>query len=559
MNPNQDLIGQLTAGTQNYLQTTGALQQFMTFANQNPVTIGTQMMLHGGWVIFLVVLMWAIYKDIFLEYRAGQFMGKWKHVLMAIDIPKNNEQTPKAVENLFAALAGVYTSSNLIDKYWNAKITESFSFEIVSIEGHTRFLIRTPTHFRDFIESIVYSQYPDAEINEVSDYVDYDSEELDAEGNPIPFRKVKFPNKLYNLWGAEFILVKPYPYPIKTYIEFEHQQTQTFLDPMANLLEVMSKLNQGEQVWIQIVIQPQPPGWGEEGKKIVSLIQGKDYKAPEKFDATKIISAPAGAIGALGGGLLAEAFGTNPFGSAEDAKKEEDQWKMFKISPGERDVLIRVERKLSKQAFKVKFRMVYIGRKDIFAKGRGVTGVTGSIQQFNTADANAFKPGSFTKTAADYFYVDSRIARKQNRILRWYCNRTAWYGESNATSKLTMLNPEELATMWHFPVMTVKAAQLEMMGSKRAAPPTRLPYHERAAPAAKKEERKGPIKVAPVSPLAPGQAQPVAPAKSPYIPPAAAPAQPSIAPIAPMSPGNISAPADAAQKKGGPPNNLPFA
>jgi len=562
MDPNQEVIGQLIAGSQNYPQiaaSSGILQQFMAFANQDPVTIGLQLFYHGGWVLFIIVFLWAVYKDIFMEYRMGQYMGKWKHVLLAIDIPKNNEQTPKAVENLFAALAGVYTSSNLIDKYWNGKTIESFSFELVSIEGHTRFLIRTPVHFRDFIESIVYSQYPDAEINEVSDYVNYDSEETDAAGQPVPFKKLRFPNKLYDLWGVEFVLVKPYPYPIKTYIEFEHQQTQTFLDPMASLLEIFSKIGPGEQIWIQLVVQPQPPGWGEEAKKVVAKIQGKDYAPPEKFDASKIISGPVEGAAALGGGLLSEAFGVNPFGSPEDKKKEEDQWKMFKISPGERDVLIRVERKLSKQAFKVKFRMIYLGKKDVFAKGRGITGVTGSIQQFNTADANAFKPGSITKTSGpDYFFTKPRVAARQNRILRWFSNRTPWYGESNIASKLTLLNPEELATVWHFPVMTVKASQVEMIESKKAAPPTRLPYHERVAPAFKKEERKGSAKVSPISPLAPGQVPPaIRPADKHSDKPLEMPGLPSIAPIVPHRPG-ISA-GDGATKKAAPPTNLPFA
>jgi len=549
---NESLIGQIVDGAGSSIQSSGIIEQISALGSQDPATIGMVMMLNGGWVIFVLVLFWAMYKDVFLEYRSGQFMGKWKHVLLAVDLPKNNEQTPKAVENLFAALAGVYTSSNLVDKYWNGKVTESFSFEIVSIEGHTRFLIRTPTHFRDFIESIVYSQYPDAEINEVSDYTSYDSEELDAAGKPIPFRNIKFPSKLYNLWGAEFILVKPYPYPVRTYIEFEHQATQTFLDPMANLLEVMSKIGPGEQIWLQLVIQPQPPGWGEEAKKVVSLIQGKDYKPPEKFDATKIISGPAGVVGEFGSGLLAETFGVT-LGAAAEKKKEEDQWKMFKISPGERDVLVRVERKLSKQAFKVKYRMIYLGKKEVFAKGRGVTGVTGSLQQFNTSDANAFKPGAYTKTAADYFFVDRRIATKQNRIMRWYANRTAWYGETNASSKLTLLNPEELATLWHFPVMTVKASQLGMIGSKRSAPPTRLPYNERAKPAPRKEERQAKSDVRPVAPLAPGQASRP---KTSQVP-APAESQPEIAPVAPRG-VSLGAPVDGDHRKGAPPVNLPL-
>lgn len=552
MDSNQNIVGLVLDSTINAIQSSGLIDWINTMGSQDPLTVSIQLMLNGGWVIFVIVLMWVIYQDVFLDYRSGQFMGKWKHILMAIDLPKNNEQTPKAVENIFAALAGAYTSPNLLDKYWTGKVTESFSFEIVSIEGHTRFLVRTPSHFRDFIESVMYSQYPEAEINEVSDYTEYDSDELDATGKPIPFRNLKFPSKMYNLWGAEFVLVKPYPYPIRTYIEFEHQATQTFIDPMASLLEVMSKIGNGEQLWLQFVIQPQPPGWGEEAKKVVSQIQGKDYKAPEKFDATQLISGPANAVGEFGSGLLSEAFGVG-LGGATEKKKEEDQWKMFKISPGERDVLIKVERKLSKQAFKVKFRMIYLGKKEVFAKGRGVTGVTGSLQQFNTADSNAFKPGGYSKTAADYFFVDRRIATKQNRILRWFSNRSAWYGETNASSKLTLLNPEELATLWHFPVMTVKASQLEMIGSKKSAPPTRLPYQERAKPAPKKEERQAVAPIRAVSPLTPGQT----PSARPIPVPVPMQTSPDIAPVMPQG-ISLGAGIDGGHRKSAPPTNLPL-
>jgi len=550
-----NFIGQ-SSDLASYAATNGWVDSFMAFTNRGPVNIGWDLFFHGGWIIFVMVLLWALYHDVFLDYRQGQFMGKWKYVLLGIDIPRNNEQTPKAVENLFAALAGVYTSSNLIDKYWNGKVTESFSFEIVSIEGHTRFLIRTPIHFRDFIESIVYSQYPEAEINEVSDYVDYDSEELDAQGQPIPFRRLHFPNKIYDLWGTEFILVKSYPYPIRTYPEFEHQQTQTFLDPMANLLEVLSKLNAGEQVWIQLVIQPQPPGWGEEGKKVVATIQGKEYKSPNKGWGN-VLANPAGEVASWTGGLMSEVIGANPFAMTSTAeKKEEDQWKMFKISPGERDVLVRVERKLSKQALKVKFRMVYLGKKDVFAKGRGVTGVTGSLQQFNTADANAFKPGAYTKTAGpDYFFVNHRVAVRQMRMMRWYSKRTAWYGETNTSSKLTLLNPEELATIWHFPVLTVKATEVEKIESKKAAPPTRLPYQARVAPVKKEAERRPPH-VSPIRPLEPGIAPAVAAPVEVPLPQPVATVGPSVIPVAPSGPSISSG--EAINKKGAPPSNLPF-
>lgn len=565
MNLGEVLFGGIINLTQGYLYTLSVW--LLTFTDRSPLAIGWDLFISGGWVVFSLAFAYGLYTEVFLDYRSGQFVSKWKFTLLAIDIPKNNEQTPKAMENVFSALAGVFSGPNLIDKYWNAKVTESFSFEIVSIEGHTRFLIRTPNHFRDFIESVLYSQYPEAEINEVSDYVDYDSEYIDPKtGQPVTFRNLSFPNPLYNLWGTEFVLVKSYPYPIRTYPEFEHQQTQQLIDPMSNILEVLSNMGSGEQLWLQLVVQPRAPGWGEEAKKIVSKIQGKDYKAPESFDYGNIITKPVEGLMGWISGLLLELTGVEFWPATDEKKKEEDQWKMFKISPGERDVLIKVEKKISKQALKVKFRMAYIGKKGIFSKTRGVTGITGALQQFNTSDANAFKPGSYTKTAADYFFVDSRIAQRQNRLLRWFCNRTAWYGETNQEEKLTLLNPEELATLWHFPVMTVKAAQVEKIGSKKAAPPTRLPYTKRAAPQPKDERRipRQPLQVAPIQPGTPLMdnssaviSEVTTPQPIDYNIPSVAPVSP-LATDSPVATAGQSTNAEAPNKKGAPPSNLPF-
>ncbi len=502
MNSDFNLIGDAYYAIGSWLYASGFMSWFLSLSSKDPATISWEIFINGGWVIFIIVLLYGLYFEVFLDYRAGQFQAKWKFVLLAIDIPKNNEQTPKAVENIFSALAGVFTGSNLIDKYWNAKSIESFSFEIVSIEGHIRFLVRTPVGFRDFIESVIYSQYSEAEINEISDYVEYESDYADPKtGQKLNFNQLSFPNPMYNLWGAEFVLVKPYPYPIRTYPEFEHQQTQTFIDPMANLLELLSRAGKDEQIWIQLVVQPRAPDWGDKAKEILAKLQGKEFKVDESFDFVKLLTSPInGAMGWVGE-FLEQLVGLNPIGGGAEEKKEKDQWQMFRLSPGEKGVLERVESKLSKQVFKVKFRMVYLGKKENFSKGKGVTGVTGALQQFNTSDANAFKPGGLTKTSADYFFVDKRIAKKQNRILRWYCKRSSWYGESNQSDKLTLLNPEELATLWHFPVLT-KTSQVNKIESKKSAPPTRLPYMQRVGPIKKKIEER-PINIEPISPNLP--------------------------------------------------------
>jgi len=553
----------------------GALMtSFVEFSNQDPFVVAMQMFFGGGWILFAIALGFGLY-DLFLDARQGQFASKWKFMLLAIDIPKNNEQTPKAVENIFAALAGAYSSPNLVDKYWNGKITEAFSFELVSIEGHTRFIIRTPLGFRDLVEAAIYAQYPDAEINEINDYTQFSSEQLDEAGNPIPFASLKFPNQLYDLWGAELVFVKDYPYPIRTYPEFEHQATQTFIDPMASLLEILSRLQPSEQVWLQLVVTPQPVGWGDKAKEVVAKLQGHDYVKPSSgLDPTKLITVPMDAmISAVNSaiGLVGEV-----------KKKEEDQWKMFKMSPGERGVLERIEKKLAKHNFKVKFRLIYFGKKGVFMKGRGLSGVMAAIQQFNSSDANGFKPGKLTKTAADYWRVGKRISKRQNNILRWYSKRSNFYGEK--TKDILWMNPEELATIWHFPVMTVKASDVGMIESKKSAPPSRLPYELRATPVTKKEEiveASNPI--IPIEPMAPSldfsppvfapqnnYQAPLPPAIEPIEPPTSLSDlsfQPSVSEVVPnevasphrIMPTGITPPPDMGAKKGAPPSNLPFA
>ncbi|MFA5047707.1 MAG: hypothetical protein WC516_01555 [Patescibacteria group bacterium] len=447
---------------------------FLYFSSQNPIDIGWQLFIRGGWIVFVIVLMFGIY-DIWLDGRQGQYAGKWKWAMLAINIPKEIEQTPKAAENIFTALIGAQSNPNLIDKYWDGKIQESFSFELVSMGGYVQFLIRTPLHFRDLVESAVYAQYPDAEINEVEDYT-------------TNYKKIRFPNKEYNLWGTEFVLTKDYPYPIKTYTEFEHTLSQSLVDPMAGLLEIMSRFSLDEQLWLQLVVTPVPPVWGEKAKEVVKKLMGQEYKAPETWSDK--LAKPVGYVSDVAMSFSNELFGPG----GEVKKKEEDQWKMFKMSPGEKTILEGVQHKLSMPPLKAKFRLVYLAKNEVFAKGRGVAAVIGALQQFNTAGSNGFKPGKRTKTAADYFRVKQRVSHRQNKILRHFISRTNFYGES---ADNLFLNAEELASIWHFPVLTVKASLVEKIQNKKTAPPTRLPYQRRGLPPRKQievAEKEMPIK-----------------------------------------------------------------
>ena len=67
-------------------------------------------------------------------------------------------------------------------------------------------------------------------------------------------------------------------------------------------------------------------------------------------------------------------------------------------------------------------------------------------------------------------YFNERV---QNAIFRQYISRDSFAGDEVENM---FLSSEELASLWHFPVLSVKAPTVEKIGSKRSVPPSRLPY-----------------------------------------------------------------------------------
>ncbi|PIT94960.1 hypothetical protein COT98_01555, partial [Candidatus Falkowbacteria bacterium CG10_big_fil_rev_8_21_14_0_10_39_9] len=178
------------------------LSSFTEFFSLPPETMLWRFMAYYGWIIIAIMFLYFAREVWLIKVQTDYYKG-FKFIFLAIDVPRLNEQSPRAVENLLTYLAGAHGTINWFEKWWEGKFQLSFSFEIVSIDGYTQFIIRTPVDFRYLVESAVYSQYPDAEISEIDDY---------TEGVPR-----KFPNEEYDVWGAEFIQVANQMFPIKLY------------------------------------------------------------------------------------------------------------------------------------------------------------------------------------------------------------------------------------------------------------------------------------------------------------------------------------------------------
>lgn len=111
---------------------------------------------------------------------------------------------------------------------------QSISMEFFGYEQYTYLFFAVPDTLFETLEGLLYSTYPDCEIKESSDYVD-----SYKPGN----------GKLF-LSGGRLKLKYGDVYPFRDYEEFDE-------DSQSRLFSVISKINSGEQVWIQIVINPQ--------------------------------------------------------------------------------------------------------------------------------------------------------------------------------------------------------------------------------------------------------------------------------------------------------------
>ncbi|MFA5155427.1 MAG: hypothetical protein WC453_03245 [Patescibacteria group bacterium] len=405
-----------------------------------------------GWLILSFIYLIGV-RELYLLYIREKWEHTHQNILLAIDVPRGNEQSPKAVENIFTYLAGAHGSINFFEKWFEGKFQKSFSFEIVSLEGYTQFLIWTPVEHRNLVESAVYSQYPDAEIAEVDDYV-------------TPMRQI-YPDEEYDVWGSEFLQAKPWVFPIKGYLEFEHpigpSETQ-FKDPMASLMDLYGSLRQGEQLWFQMIVIPTGFDWVKESEKAINEIMGRKGKHKPGWDS-KLVE--------WIGDLSEKVYSI--WGDIEGSGKEEKPRTMMDLTPLEKKQVEAIQVKSSKLGFEAKFRSVYIAKKEVMNRAKVMSGMVGFMKQFAALDLNNLKPDidyTFTKTM--YFFTAKRLAVKKNKIFQAYVRRSESRGRHPG-----LYNIEELATVWHFPIeANVKAAMIQKAPGRKADAPASLPLAE---------------------------------------------------------------------------------
>ncbi len=399
------------------------------------------------WIVFPIPL-WYAFLMTWEEYSGLMFVLKQKNILLEIRPPSDTEKSPKVMEQVFAGLHQ-FSGINKFEKYcgWRP-MQDKFSFEIASVEGVVHFYVRCPLASRDLVESLIYAQYPDAEIFEAVDYT-----------KEVP--KV-LPNKDWDVWGTALKLEKEDAVPLRTYPSFKEDITGQMIDPLSSLTEVMSTLGKNEHLWLQFIFTPQGEGeWSKPGKQKILELTGKAKKAGLGKIGLVLEEIKDVAVNVINGIVSEVAFKT-----AEEEKAKE--FNINQLTPGEQEVIKAIESNISKEGFVTTSRLVYVGEKSIFSKARGVAGGFGALKQFADLTLNSLIPDNRTKTYAIYHFTESRLAYRQRKIIQDYRDRVF----AGATFSLSI---EELATVFHFPDMSVKTPAIQRIEAKKGEAPFNLP------------------------------------------------------------------------------------
>lgn len=247
-----------------------------------------------------------------------------------------------------------------------------------------------------------------------------------------PFAQVE-PSQDFRIFGEQafpygaFITTKSnYALPIRTYRAMES-------DPLNALTNSMSKLPQGVNAGFQVLIQPTSGEWRSKATA-----------------AAKEVSEGRSAVKSSGfAQLLSGLFSTLRSGSSSEKKKDEP----VRLTPIQEEMMKNIQEKGSKVGFETVIRVVAVSDRSEQESKVALESIATALGQYTSPELNYLKrvsPGDMKRFAAEY--ITRRFA-----------------GPS------TILNTEELASLYHFPNQFIETPSIEWLAARVLPPPSNLP------------------------------------------------------------------------------------
>ncbi len=382
-----------------------------------------------------------------VTFKQSEFIASQTYLLLEIKPPRNLVKTPLAME---AFLSGMHHSpgeSTWYVKWILGRMRPWWSLEIASFEGKVHFFIWTRANYRRIIEAQMYAQYPGVQIVEAPDYT----------------RFISADPKEWFVWGCDYKHTDKDPLPIKTYIEYgldKVQKEPEQVDPLANIIEFMSSIGKGEYLWLQFIFRVHK---GEKYKK-TNPETGKPYTW--KDEAKKLI----------------EEIRHATRDTYTDPATGEERPGFPNPTKGQSEKIAAIERNVSKLAFDVGARAVYVTKPDKI-NGITITYLIALFKQFNSEGWNGIKPDSWMMRFDDYpwetaFGIEKLKNHYRHKLVEAYRRRQFFYepfSHGTPAYEAMVMSTEELATVYHIPSASVETPGLERIQSATGEAPANLP------------------------------------------------------------------------------------
>lgn len=392
--------------------------------------------------IWLPLALFTVAFDRWMYYVTNKYAYENGRTTLRLKLPQEVFKSPEAMESVLTQIHTTQSPDNIFQTYLDGKTPLTNSLELVSIGGEVRFYINVPTKkVKNALEAALYAQYPGIEvIEEDFDYVD----EIVWDPNKheyFVFHMVKKEK------GKDFL-------PIKTYIDFgldRLPKEEQKYEPMSAMIEALSQVKPHERLWVQILATPHVK---------------KEFKNGHPFDASPTWEK-------AGRDYISKLLKRDERPSVDPDTYE----KAPTLTMGERDTIAAIERNISKYAFEVGIRWMYITESGKF-NGDFISGFLRSFSQFDMIGRNGIGVG--WRTDFNYKMFSDPKGKK---IMKWkeaelgdYKSRYYYYRDrKDASDDSRVMSTEEIATMYHIPGSSVVTPNLPRITSARKEAPPNLP------------------------------------------------------------------------------------
>ncbi|MFH1564291.1 MAG: DUF87 domain-containing protein [bacterium] len=383
-------------------------------------------------IIFLGIIVSAVVVAYIFRYfyrKETNLQTSLKKVILKITVPKESsakhvEDRPTTADDIKSQISSMEAFLSIlgglkVQKSWLRGREDTFSLEIVAHQGIIVFYLATPHDIKEYVEQQLQAQFPESNIEKIIDY--------------NIFTRIGYAA------GSSLILSRRSMFPIKTYTKMD-------VDPLNAITNVLSKMEQNDGALIQIMIRSAQKKWHREGTEVAQQMQqGKTLKD---------------AIASSGWGLkkffkdMVKIIWESFFPRLKRGQGSESlDDKPHQLSPMETEIIKGLEEKTSKAGLDVNIRIVVSASNDTKAQ-RYLKNIIDTFNQYSIYQyGNSFKKYEL-KTDRIVFDAIHRLFDERRDFV---------------------LNSEELASIYHFPLPTTETPNIAWMTAKKAQPPVNMP------------------------------------------------------------------------------------